>query len=536
MNPLFSIAASPLALLLIGLIPSNWANCHQRSVTRLVVAATWIAFAMSLGSLASLFSSGPVDASIRLTSANSPLELGIYFDGATAVMLILVSFIGLVVARYSVRYLDGEPAQGRFMKWIGFTIGAVLLLIISGNLLQFAGAWMLTSFGLHQLLTHYPDRPVAVLVARKKFVISRIGDLMLLMALALAYSEFGSLNYGEIFSQVATMTANLSPTGIVPFSWRYELLGLFLVLGAMTKSAQFPFQSWLPDTMETPTPVSALMHAGVINAGGFLIIRLHPLVSLSHFALGLLTIVGLVTAIYGVVVMQTQTSIKRSLAYSTIGQMGFMMMQCGIGAFTAALLHIVAHALYKSHAFLNSGSVLSTQPAARYQTVRRPRALDGLLFATAVVITMGLLRFTSWTWNILGIQEPTGLTLWLVLGIALIHLLSTAIKSGKVNVAFTGLVIGLAAIMCYACGYAVIGFVVADTFADTPALRSGWNGFLLAGTAIGFGLVYVLQTLVQYGVHSMAMKRLYVHACNGFYIDVLVQKIVGIFYRDSIRV
>ena len=136
-------------------------------------------------------------------------------------------------------------------------------------------------------------------------------------------------------------------------------LCLSLVCGAMLKSAQFPFHSWLPDTMETPTPVSALMHAGIINAGGFLIVRLSPLVTLSPLSLHILAVVGAFTAIFASLVMMTQASVKRMLAFSTIAQMGFMMLQCGVGAFSIAVLHIVAHSLYKAHAFLSSGSVVS---------------------------------------------------------------------------------------------------------------------------------------------------------------------------------
>ena len=177
----------------------------------------------------------------------------------------------------------------------------------------------------------------------------------------------GSFDYRDMFA-AADAIHNL-PTA----AW-HELIGILFVLGAMTKSAQFPFHSWLPDTMETPTPVSALMHAGVINAGGFLVIRLSPLVSLSPIALDLLALIGALTAMLGAVVMLTQTSIKRSLAYSTIAQMGFMMLQCGLGAFSAALLHIVAHSAYKAHAFLSSGSVLDSAARTRteFKAVPRP--------------------------------------------------------------------------------------------------------------------------------------------------------------------
>jgi NAD(P)H-quinone oxidoreductase subunit 5 len=169
------------------------------------------------------------------------------------------------------------------------------------------------------------------MAARKKFLISRLGDLFLTAAMVLIVSSLGSGDFATIFAAADQLRADSQP-----LNWALSLGATFLVLGAMTKSAQFPMHSWLPDTMETPTPVSALMHAGIINAGGFLVIRLSPLISLSHLALDLLAVVGTLTAVIGSVIMLTQPTVKRALAYSTMAQMGFMMLQCGLGAFAAA--------------------------------------------------------------------------------------------------------------------------------------------------------------------------------------------------------
>ena len=283
----------------------------------------------------------------------SSLSIGMYFDGATGLMLMLVSFVGLVVCRFSIRYLDGEAMQGRYFRWIGFTVGAVSLMVVAGNLLLFFVAWVATSFGLHQLLLHYGHRVAAHRAAWTKFAISRLGDAFLIGALVLTFNMFGTFELSELFSQVNDVVSTSQITG------GHAAIGWLLVLGALTKSAQFPFHTWLPDTMETPTPVSALMHAGIVNAGGYLIIRMSPLVALAPSALMTLAVVGAFTACFAGVVMMTQPSIKRALAYSTIAQMGFMMLQCGLGAFAAAMLHILAHSLYKAHAFLSSGSVIA---------------------------------------------------------------------------------------------------------------------------------------------------------------------------------
>ena len=255
-----------------------------------------------------------------------------------------------------------NQTQGQYFAWTGFTIGAVSLMVISGNLLMFVVCWVMTSLGLHQLLLHYGHRPAAQRAAWTKFTISRIGDAALLAAIVVIYSEFKTLHFAELFAAVGS-----SPDAATAAT---SVAGFLLIVGAITKSAQFPFHTWLPQTMETPTPVSALMHAGIVNAGGYLIIRTSPMVSLTPWALSLLAVIGGVTACFAAVVMLTQTSVKKSLAYSTIAQMGFMMLQCGLGAFSAAMLHIVAHSLYKAYAFLSSGNVIEEQRHAGRESLR----------------------------------------------------------------------------------------------------------------------------------------------------------------------
>ena len=216
-----------------------------------------------------------------------------------------------------------------------------------------------------------------------------------------------------------------------------NVAGFLLVAGAITKSAQFPFHTWLPQTMETPTPVSALMHAGIVNAGGYLIIRTSPLVSLTPWALTMLAIIGGVTACFAAVVMLTQTSVKKSLAYSTIAQMGFMMLQCGLGAFSAAMLHILAHSLYKAHAFLSSGSVISERlatPVSRDRTVDHPRSLghEASRRGTIIVAFLGILP------RLFGINpsvKPGGLLLGGVLCLALTYWVGQVMRTRKPSTA-----------------------------------------------------------------------------------------------------
>ena len=265
-----------------------------------------------------------------------------------------------MVIHYSRNYLEGDRDQGRFIKWLCLTLACVLMLILSGHLVQFVLAWIATSLCLHRLLLFYPARPGAVLAARKKFVASRIGDLCLIAAALLLRRSCGGLDYATIFAGAAAHPDDLGAPA------------LLLTIAALLKSAQFPLHGWLLEVMETPTPVSALLHAGIINAGGFLILRFADVINTSPVALNVLIAVGGFTALFGSVVMLTQTSIKVSLAWSTIGQMGFMMAQCGLGVYSAALLHLAAHSLYKAHAFLASGGVIDLARASWLPGPRGP--------------------------------------------------------------------------------------------------------------------------------------------------------------------
>lgn len=516
-----AVAAGPCALLAVGLLPSGWSNRH---VAKLRAGVPWLlaaAFAFSLIAAGMLIAVGPLDCEVL--SLPWGVNLGFYFDSLAALLLSLISFLGLITARYSARYLEGEPRQGRFLRWMSLTLGAVMLLIVARNLVMFTAAWMASSYGLHKLLTHYPDRPWAVWAARKKFLMSRLGDAFLLGALALTFREFGSFDYAEIFKAAEASRESLEGPGLAA-TW----ISVLFVLGAMTKSAQFPFHSWLPDTMETPTPVSALMHAGVINAGGILVIRLSPLVSLSATGLGLLAVVGAFTALFAAVVMMTQTSVKRTLAWSTIAQMGFMMLQCGLGAFSAALLHIIAHSLYKAHAFLISGSVLDL--AARLRTTDRATVSKARRWAAlpvALTCGIGLLAGLGWLLGIDLAAKPGFSVLGLVMIVALTQLIWPAVISGSGWIA--GRTLGEAALICLAY---LLTFLAID-WALTPCVphlrqHFGLTESLALGLiAFGFLGVFWLQAVANGPDVSSTLRSLYVHAANGFYLDVPARRLTA---------
>jgi len=512
-------AAGPVALAACGLLPAAILNRHGLRAARIGAAVSLAAFACALLATASLACCGR--ANWKFAGAG-PFQLGVYFDNLSALVLVLVSFLLAIVSRFSINYLAGDPAQGRFTKWLCLTGSSVLAIVISGNLVQFAAAWSATSLCLHQLLLFYPDRPGAVLAARKKFLISRLGDACLLAVIVLVFGKFHTWDFGEVFAGAR----QLHEAGMPADRWETSAICLLLVAGAMLKSAQFPFHSWLPDTMETPTPVSALMHAGIINAGGFLIIRLNPLVTLSPAALSVLALFGAFTALFASLVMLTHASVKRSLAFSTVAQMGFMMLECGLGAFGLAVLHLVAHALYKAHAFLSSGSIVSLAKSA-WVPAEKPEAHPLTLvasFAAASVLAFG----SAWIFGVDWRHEP-GL---IVLGCAFAMALAYALwnlwsRTLNLPLAAFGTVFGGGIVLAY--------FSLHRIFADLLG-RNDWvntqlaslPGLALLATLLAlFLLVLVLQTKLPQWANRPLIQALYVHARNGFYFNTLANRTVA---------
>lgn len=304
------------------------------------------------------------------------ISLGFRFDALSISLLLMVVILGAVIAKYSIRYLAGEKRQSYFYFYFAVTLFAVCLLLLSSNFVMLLFAWLLTSAGLHKLLTFYPERPAALRAARKKFFVSRIGDIAILTAIFLTYHYFGTLEFSELFSYINSTSKEALDSSAL------TLISIFFVIGAITKSAQLPFHFWLPETMEAPTPISALMHAGIINAGGFLMIRISPLLQYSFGAHFILVSFGAITAVFGALVMMTQNDIKKKLAYSTISQMGIMMLCCGLEAYSLALFHIIAHSFYKAHAFLSTGELVEESKKAK-PSPPHPSGLRLTIFSSA---------------------------------------------------------------------------------------------------------------------------------------------------------
>ena len=320
----------------------------------------------------------------------SQLSFGLQVDALSLMFGLLVSSLSLLIFRFSERYMARDRSEKRFYIWAHFCVASVLAMTFAGDLLTFWFFWFLSSVCLHQLLNLYGDRPAAKFASRKKFFISRLGDLALLSAAYLLFDLFGTLNFSDLAALASTnqWQSNTALTSVAAL----------IVLGAMTKSAQVPFQSWLPETLEAPTPVSAFMHAGIINGGGYLVLRTYDLVHVTQWAASAMCLLGILTVAIAGLSMLTIPDIKRQLAYSTSAQMGFMFVQLGLGVPGAALLHMVGHAFFKAHAFLNAGYLKSPKKPSQQSLGRElamTAAISGMSLAPLLIHLFWLPEFLT---------------------------------------------------------------------------------------------------------------------------------------------
>ncbi len=298
-----------------------------------------------------------------LTSGNLDIHIGISIDRLTAVMLILVTTVSTLVHIYTIGYMHGEPGYARFFAYIALFTFSMLMLVMADNLLQLFVFWEAVGLCSYLLIGHWYERASACAAATKAFLVNRVGDFGFILGLFLVWYTFGSLDYATVFAQaegVASNTSNL----LGPFGGTWEvsvmtIICLLLFTGAVGKSAQVPLHVWLPDAMEGPTPISALIHAAtMVTAGVFMVARLSPLYNLSPTAMTVVALVGGLTMMLGATIALTQTDIKRVVAYSTMSQLGYMVMACGLGAYSAGMYHLLTHGAFKALLFLGCGSVI----------------------------------------------------------------------------------------------------------------------------------------------------------------------------------
>jgi NADH-quinone oxidoreductase subunit L len=339
----------PLLMLASALAVRLSAARLGESVARISIAASALTLALAL----ILF--------IQQVSADTGQLVGIglglfslYVDWLSTLMALLVSGVSLVVHVFSVRYMQDDPAYTRFFMLLDGIVAVILLMVMAGDLLTLLLAWHLVGVFLYFLLNHETRRPAATRYAFWTLFTQRVGDLPLLAAVALIYQAFGTLTLPDVFAALSAAPDTRTLLGL-PLA---ETVGVLVLLAAFAKSAQFPLHTWLPYTMDGPTPVSALMHAGIVNSGGFLINRFAPVFIHTDGVLLLAFGIGLITTIMGSLMMLMQSDIKKALGYSTMGQMGYMVMECGLGAFSLAIYHLIAHGVFKATLFLGSGAII----------------------------------------------------------------------------------------------------------------------------------------------------------------------------------
>ncbi len=355
-----------LACLVIGL-GGQWLKGDSH---RVAISAILVSFVLSVFAFVQVLQTGPIELPLYtlLQSGTLTIDLGLYIDQLTVLLLLLVSGVSGLVHIYSSRYMIGDPRYSRFFSVISLFTSAMLMLVMSSNLLMLFICWEVMGICSYLLISHWAQRTSACQAATKAFLVNAVADVGLGFGIILTFATFGTLDIQHILAQADSMqdrTINLLGWIGLEFSVHtLTVIPLCLLMGAMGKSAQLPFHVWLPFAMEAPTPVSALIHAAtMVNAGPFLLIRLSPLIVLSPLAMTVIAVVGAVTALVAAIVSLTQTDIKKILAYSTISQIGFMFMACGIGAFVAATFHLLAHGFLKAVLFLSTGNALQSVQA-----------------------------------------------------------------------------------------------------------------------------------------------------------------------------
>jgi NAD(P)H-quinone oxidoreductase subunit 5 len=484
---------------------------RPRLLTGLAESAALLSFLAALAALAGLLRAGP--GTSHLIGWRG-VGLSFRLDAVSVTMTLLVSFIGWVVLRYARVYLDGEERQGRFTALLCLTLVCVLLLVSAGGLAQLLAAWMFTSLFLHRLLLFYPQRAAARRAARKKFITARLGDIALAGAVVLLAIAYGAADIGAILA-----AARHGEGGALAVA----AAGL-LALAAALKSAQFPTHGWLTEVMETPTPVSALLHAGVINAGGFLLIRFADVMLLAPGVLAALVVLGGFTALYGGLVMLTQPAVKTSLAWSTVAQMGFMILECGLALFPLALLHVVAHSLYKAHSFLASGGAVERVAAiTRPGPVAIPDAgavARAFLAALAIYVAIGL-AFG------LAHKSPQAIALGaiLIFGVAYMLAQGFADAAPRALTRRTALYAIATSLSYFALQFAASA-VTAGALPPPPT--AGPLEWTLIGLAVvSFGLVAIVQAMFPLWAYHPAAAGLRVHLSNGIYVNAIFDRLIG---------
>jgi NAD(P)H-quinone oxidoreductase subunit 5 len=478
--PLASALAPAALMTLLALLvrfasasmPQLWRAFQAISVIALGLAALSHAFAGAEGG--------------RLPGVVAATSLGL-------VLAVLVQLLGTVIAAFSARYLDGEAHQRRYAAALASVLASVHLLLLADHWLLLVSAWAGVGIALQRLLCFYEDRPFALLAAHKKRLADRLADVLLLGAAALSWTEVGS-------GSLSALGAHVAQHGL---SWPLQAAAVLLVLAVILRTALLPVHGWLIQVMEAPTPVSALLHAGVVNLGGFVLIRFAPLIEQADAARVLLLVLGLATAVLAGMVMLTRISIKVRLAWSTVAQMGFMLAECALGLYTLAVLHLIGHSLYKAHAFLSASSVVRHR---RNHALHSPAPPSGSMLVMAPVVTVSSIL-------LLVAVPPTAPWPWwwsVVLGLAWAPLLWLPATPSGARTRALQMLFGLASVLALTAA-ALAAHEIPLGLQDVPADGLGMV------TLVAMVALYLGQALLQHQAPLLSRWRRWSYA--GFYLD-----------------
>ena len=354
------VLAPLLGAILAGLFAKQMGRNGAHSVTILGVAISFV-LSLIVFNYIVLNDAAPFNGSVYtwMVSDGIKFEIGFLVDKLTALMLVVVTFVSLMVHIYTIGYMNDDPGYQRFFSYIALFTFSMLMLVMSNNFLQLFFGWEAVGLVSYLLIGFWFDRESAIYANLKAFLVNRVGDLGFLLGIAAIVAYFGTLDYATVF-KAAPSLANTSIQIIPGSEWSLmTLICILLFIGAMGKSAQVPLHVWLPDSMEGPTPISALIHAAtMVTAGIFMVARMSPLFELSETALSVILVIGAITALFMGFLGIVQNDIKRVVAYSTLSQLGYMTVALGASAYAAGIFHLMAHAFFKALLFLAAGSVI----------------------------------------------------------------------------------------------------------------------------------------------------------------------------------
>ena len=363
LNPhlMLLVPLAPLAgSLIAGLFGTRFfGNLIGRTASHSVtIMGVLVAFLISLHALAEVIGGATYSGTLYtwMTVAGVKLEIGFLIDGLTAMMMCVVTFVSLMVHIYTIGYMQDDEGYNRFFAYISLFTFAMLMLVMSNNFLQLFFGWEAVGLVSYLLIGFWFKRPTAIYANMKAFLVNRVGDFGFILGIGLLLAYAGSMNYAEVFAKREELAALTLPGS----DWMLITVAcICLFIGAMGKSAQFPLHVWLPDSMEGPTPISALIHAAtMVTAGIFMVARMSPLFELSDTALSFVLVIGAITALFMGFMGIIQNDIKRVVAYSTLSQLGYMTVALGASAYSVAVFHLMTHAFFKALLFLGAGSVI----------------------------------------------------------------------------------------------------------------------------------------------------------------------------------